>query len=131
INIDSFQEMNQYHVDTFVRLFHDVVRIGGLIYLSNSRDYRFTGKFSYPKEWKCLYMRRSPRSWTRHHPTEIFERTNDDASRAHQMQEAGYMADLTLAEALNPDVVKLHANLRAVVPVTPVECTVRWTNPAN
>jgi hypothetical protein len=130
INIDSFQEMNQFHVDTFVKLFDDVVRSEGTIYLSNSRDYRFAGTYNYPATWECKYMHRSPRSWTRHHPTEIFAKTTRDCSAQYRVHQEAYKADLLLAEILNRDIIATH-NLRPVVPQAKINCTLRWPGPGD
>lgn len=74
VNIQSMQEMNQSHVNYYLDLFNRVVRLDGIVYLSNEKDYIFNGKWNYPKSWnKYLYLR-TPRSWTRNSPTEIFSK---------------------------------------------------------
>jgi SAM-dependent methyltransferase len=73
INIQSMQEMNQYHVDYYLNMFDKIIKDGsGIIYISNEKDYIFQGKWNYPVNWRCLLRTRTPRSWTRNSPTEVF-----------------------------------------------------------
>ncbi|MDD5585775.1 MAG: putative sugar O-methyltransferase [Alphaproteobacteria bacterium] len=129
INISSFQEMNQYHVDAYLKLFDDQLRPGGLVYLCNSRDYRFDGEYNYPGTWRSLYMDRPARAWTRLHPTEIFEKTDHDARGSHRAHLAAHMAALRLAEIYNQKIIEKRANLRAVIPLTPLKCILRCPGP--
>ena len=72
INIQSMQEMNQEHVDYFLNLFDKSVSPEGIIYLSNEKDYVFKGPWNYPSRWNKVLNIRTPRSWTRNSPTEIY-----------------------------------------------------------
>ncbi len=73
INIQSMQEMNQYHIDYYLNLFNHMLKDGsGIAYLSNEKDYIFQGEWNYPVNWKLLLKTRTPRSWTRNSPTEVF-----------------------------------------------------------
>jgi tetratricopeptide (TPR) repeat protein len=73
INVQSMQEMNQYHIDYYLSLFNTILKEGGgIAYLSNEKDYIFQGEWTYPKNWKLLLKTRTPRSWTRNSPTEVF-----------------------------------------------------------
>jgi hypothetical protein len=72
INIESFQEMNQVHVDTYLNLFDRVSVDGATIYVSNAHDYIFRGDWNYPANWQKLLCANTPRSWSPDHPTEIF-----------------------------------------------------------
>ena len=73
INIQSMQEMNQYHTDYYLSLFNKILKDGsGIAYISNEKDYIFRGEWNYPKNWKLLLKTRTPRSWTRNSPTEVF-----------------------------------------------------------
>ncbi len=73
INIQSMQEMNQYHVDYYLSMFNEVLKDdSGIAYISNEKDYIFQGEWNYPKNWKHLMKTRTPRSWTRNSPTEVF-----------------------------------------------------------
>jgi hypothetical protein len=72
INIESFQEMNQQHVDTYIQIFDRVSVDHAVIYIDNARDYIFRSNWSYPNHWQKLLCSNTPRSWTRDHPVEIF-----------------------------------------------------------
>lgn len=78
INIESFQEMNQNHVDYYLSLFDSVSVEGATIYVSNAHDYYFRGQFRYPTNWQKLYCANTPRSWRPDHPTEIFRKMSKD-----------------------------------------------------
>jgi len=85
VNIESMQEMNQYHVDYYLDLFESVAVDGATIYLSNARDYYFRGTFNYPSNWQKLFCANTPRSWAPDHPTEIFRKSNQDCSLPNRM----------------------------------------------
>lgn len=72
INIESFQEMNQQHVDTYLGMFDRLSVDGATIYVSNAHDYIFRGDWNYPAHWQKLVCTNTPRSWSPDHPTEIF-----------------------------------------------------------
>jgi len=73
VNIQSMQEMSQYHVDYYLSMFDELLKDGsGLAYISNEKDYVFQGEWNYPATWRCLMKTRTPRSWTRDSPTEVF-----------------------------------------------------------
>jgi SAM-dependent methyltransferase len=74
VNIQSFQEMNQDHIDYYLQLFNRVLRPDGIVYLHNEKDYLFKGQWNYPKSWNKYLNLRTPRSWTRDSPTEIFSK---------------------------------------------------------
>jgi hypothetical protein len=80
INIESFQEMNQQHIDTYLQLFDRVSVDGAVIYVDNARDYIFRGNWNYPNHWQKLFCSNTPRSWSADHPVEIFVRGNRDFS---------------------------------------------------
>ena len=84
VNIESFQEMSQDHVDHYLRLFDSVTADGALIYSSNSHDYAFKGEWRYPKHWRRVLTTNTPRSWTADHPTEIFVKGAQDFSLANE-----------------------------------------------
>lgn len=88
VNIESMQEMNQDHVDFFLKLFDSSTTLDALIYLSNSHDYYFRGTFNYPATWQRVLCANTPRSWTPNHPTEIFRKTDRDCSLENQCSEA-------------------------------------------
>ncbi len=80
INIESFQEMNQQHIDTYLQLFDRVSVDRATIYVDNARDYIFRGNWNYPKHWQKLFCSNTPRSWTPDHPVEIFVKGTGDFS---------------------------------------------------
>jgi hypothetical protein len=87
LNIESMQEMQQHHVDFYLKLFDRLTVFGGEIYLSNARDYVFKGAWNLPEHWETLYLNNTPRSWSADHPTHILRKTEDDYSlerRAHE-----------------------------------------------
>lgn len=96
INVDSMQEMSQEQVEHYVWLFDQATRLGGEIYLSNSRDYH-QREFNYPKHWCQLYKRRTPQSWTPDYPTEIFRKADRDCSQENLSIETQYMNELQIA----------------------------------
>jgi hypothetical protein len=85
VNIESFQEMNQGHVDSYIKLFDDVSADGAVIYISNSHDYLFNGSWNYPNHWQKVFCSNTPRSWTANHPTEVFVKREGDFSSQNEM----------------------------------------------
>jgi hypothetical protein len=83
LNLESFQEMGQQQVDTYLSWFNEVGREGALIYLSNAHDYRFRGDWKYPVTWQRLLCARIPRSWTSDHRAEVFIKGSHDYSVAN------------------------------------------------
>lgn len=98
INLSSFQEMGQKHIDYYLDLFDRTVRENGILYLQNSRDYIFDGTWNYPKTWERLYMYNSPMSWTPIYPIEVFRKqeTAAEHSRKNAFIEAGYFYSVDL-----------------------------------
>lgn len=72
VNIESMQEMNQELVDYYLNKLNAKIKIDGLIYLVNSREYKFKGNWSIPDNWQCMLRHRTPRSWTANHPAEVY-----------------------------------------------------------
>lgn len=101
INIESFQEMGQEQVDTYLTWFQEIAREGALIYLSNAHDYRFQGEWNYPATWQRLLCTRIPRAWTPDHRTEVFIKTSDDHSAASAAIVAAY--EFNLAQSGLPE----------------------------
>ncbi len=85
INIESFQEMNQQHIDSYLQLFNTVSVDDATIYVSNSHDYLFHGIWRYPKNWLRVFCANTPRSATSNHPTEIFRKKTGDSSLQNAM----------------------------------------------
>jgi SAM-dependent methyltransferase len=90
VNIESFQEMNQHHVDYYLNLFDKLSATGATIYISNARDYYFRGRWNYPPSWQKLFCANTPRSWTRDHPTEIFRKTGEDLAKQNSVMECSH-----------------------------------------
>lgn len=91
INIESMQEMNQFHVDHYLSLFDRIAFNDGTIYLSNAHEYYFRGDFNYPANWQKLFCSNTPRSNLCHdHPTEIFRKTRGDYSAPNRALDAAH-----------------------------------------
>jgi hypothetical protein len=90
INIESMQEMNQAHVDHYLRVFEAASVDDALIYLSNAHDYYFRGEFYYPPHWRREFCANTPRSWRPHHPTEIFRKAATGRAMENQALKAIY-----------------------------------------
>jgi len=102
VNIASFQEMDLRSVDHYYRLLDTRVVPGGLVALHNSRDYVFQGPWNTPRNWDQLLKRRTPRSWTRDFPFEVFRvRTGDWSASQHLHDYFWRTQDLALFDSLN------------------------------
>ncbi|MDQ1707127.1 MAG: hypothetical protein QOJ88_338 [Pyrinomonadaceae bacterium] len=80
INIESFQEMGQQHIDHYLQLFDRVSVDRAVIYLDNARDYIFRGDWNFPNHWQKLFCSNTPRSWSPDHPAEVFVKSTGDFS---------------------------------------------------
>ena len=95
LNVQSMQEMNQYHIDYYLNLFNTVLKEGsGIAYISNEKDYLFQGDWNYPKNWRLLLKTRSPRSWTRNSPTEVFLKSAGSFEKENQLVDFIYSLQL-------------------------------------
>ena len=95
INVQSMQEMNQYHIDHYLNLFNTLLKEGsGIAYISNEKDYIFRGEWNYPKNWKLLLKTRTPRSWTRNSPTEVFLKSAGSFERENRFMDFVYSLQL-------------------------------------
>jgi putative sugar O-methyltransferase len=94
INIESMQEMSQELVDFYFSYINENTCKNGLIYLVNSRDYKFQGAWNIPKNWRCILKNRTPRSWTLNHPVEIFINDKATSSRENMIRNAFYQREL-------------------------------------
>jgi putative sugar O-methyltransferase len=104
INIESMQEMSQELVDNYLGYFEKKVRSDGLIYLVNSKDYKFQGSWNIPDNWQCLFRHRTPRSWSLNHPAEIFRRTTHNQSSQNMLRTANFEQELALHKGGSPQV---------------------------
>jgi len=115
INIQSMQEMNQYHVDFYLNLFDQILKDdSGIAYISNEKDYIFQGEWNYPKNWNCLLKTRTPRSWTRNSPTEVFIKGSDSIKRQNCLVDLFYSLQLKEFD-INIDQLKIISNLQLEV----------------
>jgi putative sugar O-methyltransferase len=94
VNIESMQEMNQELVDFYLKYLNQATCRNGLIYLVNSRDYKFKGIWNIPENWKCVLRHRTPRSWSRNHPVEMFIKTSRPMLKDNMIREAFYKREL-------------------------------------
>ncbi len=101
VNIQSMQEMEQHHVDYYLDLFNKIVQENGLIYLANEKDYIFQGHWNFPENWEILLKHRSPRSFTRSSPLEMFRKTNSSARAKNIAYLLRYFESLTLVDHTN------------------------------
>lgn len=109
INISSFQEMGQQHVDFYLSLFDACLKDRGLVYLCNSRSYVFQGEWNYPAHWSKQYMYNTPVGWPDVYPYELFE---VDASRKdHQdrnsFYDAAYFLSMRSLQNANAEIATL------------------------
>lgn len=110
INIQSMQEIGQYHVDYYLNLFDDVTKNDGIVYLSNEKDYIFRGEWNYPDHWRCILKHRTPRSWTRNSPTGVFIKSDGNytqQNRLLQFMYDGQLKSYDLQTALSEEVNRL------------------------
>jgi hypothetical protein len=113
INVQSFQEMSQGHVDHYLQLFDRISAEGTVIMSINSREYLFQGTWSYPNHWRCVLAADLPRSvFYRSPTTEIFIKAKENFSLENSMIEACYGFSHVVARRLvNPIIVNAPATL--------------------
>jgi len=81
VNVLSFQEMEQQHVDYYLSTFDKVAWDQALIYSDNAHDdFYFKGTYNYPRHWEKRFSANSPRRWSEEHPVEVFLKTDRDCS---------------------------------------------------
>jgi SAM-dependent methyltransferase len=97
INVASMQEMESHQVSYCIKLFDRLVKLGGLIYLSNTRDFYYRGEFAYPANWKLLLKRNTPRSWWPYYPVEILRKLDGEFVEQNAIVEAGYLPEVAAA----------------------------------
>jgi hypothetical protein len=112
-NIESMQEMNQFHVDHYLNLFEAVAVQGATMYLSNAHDYYFRGTLNYPNNWQKLFCSNTPRSWRHDHRTEIFKKTDQDFSLANQACDAPHKDRLSFL--MNADECVAHYGVKPLI----------------
>lgn len=95
INVQSMQEMDQHHVDYYLRWMDSVLTDGGLAYLCNRRDHLFRGEWPIPTNWEGVLKITTPRNWLRDMPAELYRRTPVDMSPSVRLRNALYAWDLS------------------------------------
>jgi SAM-dependent methyltransferase len=98
LNIESFQEMSQPLVDHYIALLDRHTEKGGCVYMTNSRDYKFTGRYAFPPNWESVFRHRTLRAWTLDHPTEIFRKRPRANPATHRVREYFYRQELAAAQ---------------------------------
>ncbi len=95
VNIQSMQEMKQEHVNHYLDMFNKALKDGsGIAYVSNEKDYVFQGEWNYPVNWKLLLKTRTPRSWTRNSPTEVFIKGKGSFEKENRLVDSVYSLQL-------------------------------------
>ena len=94
INIASFQEMEDQQVAFYLDFFNRVCTTGGMIYLSNSRDFIYKREYIYPENWQLLVKENTPRSWTSYYPVEVLKKTEQDCSVQNAQKQLEYLPNL-------------------------------------
>ena len=74
INIESFQEMTQEWVDTYIDIINMKTRANSFFYHSNTFEYKNRFKLNLGAHWKLLTSFNHPRHWTDSHRTEVYVR---------------------------------------------------------
>ncbi len=113
VNIESFQEMSQQLVDAYLDLFDRRSHEGSIFYVSNARDHLFRGAWRFPDAWKPMLCANTPRSWTRDHPTQIFEKTGASYGAATRIAEALHHRGLP---EVDPNKLAANVGLRRLAP---------------
>jgi putative sugar O-methyltransferase len=74
INIESFQEMTQDWVDSYIDIINMKTRSNSFFYHSNSFQYKNRFKLNLGAHWRLLTSFNHPRHWTASHRTEVYVR---------------------------------------------------------
>jgi hypothetical protein len=117
VNVLSFQEMAQQHVDYFLGLFDRVAEEDALIYLANAHDGPFRGTWNFPDTWEKRCCASSPRLlWALDNRIEIFAKRKYDCSLSNGALDAAYR--YSVESRFDPQVYFAGAGLRrAVAPI--------------
>lgn len=83
INIESFQEMSQYHVRTYLGHLTRLLEEGQLLYISNAWRYLYKDGFDIPVNFQTLMLQNTPRSWSPIHPTHILRKGSADYTESN------------------------------------------------
>lgn len=100
INIQSMQEMSQWHVDHYLRLFDEKLVQDGLVYLNNNKQYIFRGQWNYPSNWSLLFRHQTPWSWSIDCPTEVFRKTMQVQTENNWLISYGHNQMVSMSEKI-------------------------------
>lgn len=85
VNVASVQEMPDDTVAGYFTLFERMLRLSGLFFFENSREFFYKREYEYPDEWLYLIKRRSPRSRTLDYPVDLLQVTSSDRSAQNKI----------------------------------------------
>jgi SAM-dependent methyltransferase len=97
LNIASMQEMRADQVDACLTMLDEHVHEGGIVLLSNTRDYGYGHDYVYPVRWRLLMKRNTPLLAWPHSPIEVFSRQAEPAEHENALVEARYAREVTQA----------------------------------
>jgi|GEM_PF-5090622 len=119
INIQSMQEMSNFHVNYYLNFFDLHSIPGSVIYLNNNKDYVYQGKWVYPEKWLLHFRHPTPWSWSPDCPVEVFIKTDSDNIRKNQLADQLYkknmktQSDLATASQQCDSLNKENSSLKA------------------
>lgn len=85
VNIQSMQEMSQWHVDYYLDFFDNHLEEDGIIYLNNNKRYVFKGQWNYPAHWSLHFRHNSPWAWSSDCPIEVFIKKKTDFTNRNKL----------------------------------------------
>ena len=77
VNIESFQEMPDSEIASWIQTVDRCLCPGGFILISNSRAYVNRSPWPIPESWNLVVSTETPRSWTPDHPTALYRKGPD------------------------------------------------------
>lgn len=108
VNIESMQEMTPAHTQFYLSAINNLLKENAHFYFSNSFSYKNPGPWPFPENWRALIWHNTPRSWSKNHPTILFEKSNfnwtlqnEMLASLHQSQVSDWLAKLKVAEQQN------------------------------
>ena len=100
INIQSMQEMSQFHVDYYLNFFDKHSKDDSIFYLNNNKKYIFKGVWNYPSDWRLNFRHNTPWSWSDDCPVEIFSKGDIDFHRKNLIINSIYLKSIEDATRL-------------------------------
>lgn len=95
MNVASIQEMPQATIDAYFAQFTRLLRLDGLFFFQNSRDFVCRREFVFEKTWQYLMKRQTPRARTINYPTDILQVRDRDMRNENVAIELAYFKDLS------------------------------------